>query len=1228
MKRNQLHSAPTQSNFCVFCLLVIKTIDNKIDIIEGTNGEQGYIGGAICAERAALLQLRLLKNPTILKVVVTTDSNNPISPGMLCREYLMSSAEPDTLVIMGNNSGDNINTSTLAELYPFPYVYRHIIRQNIMTFANDYSTKIEFLSEHSNEIIGSLHKKTLDCIRYDKFDILHPVRFSAGVFFSNGDISVAWQLKGLEFGCTLDPITQLLREIEYRNISNSDDIIFECNKPVYLLMIDQFGVAHAPFAQARALLSEHGYGDIITIVHDEDGKLHNVKISDLAPAVELDYLSNNHAAQAKGSNNNNEIKSSEVKDSDDEADNDDETNSRHRSRPDYDEDTSNDIKNKTINKRVYETSTPINSIDRNKINNYNKRSRGQWEDRYINHQPNYPSFFHNQPRAPLRPNYNNVYEPTYPHFSEIPQWYPPFTGFPPDMYIPPVLGPMPIHSPLAGPLPPPIIPPIPNDTLNYPAHYGSNHPPPTDFHWNNHRMGQFEGNRHYQHPNPDAVQMTPSMGYLKPQPPRGSPPEKGINEVNESIDTTKPIHSITKPYHKFNKFKKYQYVNNVTDLLQVDVDKQADNSTDSNINNNRNQIKSPIWKKKGWNQYSLAKHKQSNSDVNESSTSKVEQKLISTEIDAVDSLINLNDNNIDHTADDNNDGVLNDNNIGNSPNDSISSNINQSVSTTTKKPSYSQIVQSKQVKEENLIVQQKYEGLKLLRYKQDEIRRKKENLILEQTNKIHEMIKELEKSKESTEKQKLLNNFETKLIDLQSQLQDLKEQKTKESSNQNVSLDNKSSGRGFAYRGAGRFSRAYVEALHYVVVAVEKWDMKTLAKDYPRAYRAYQYVDTPEKVKKFLVGRQFFTIFVVFLISDITSFPNMPANFAGMPSILVTILVKTGLPGVALVLTFGQLVGQIYVEEYTLPFLNFYGTQFCIRLSLFAEWIGICNFSWLLFHIDSRVLCRKVRRMQRTIDSKKHLTNDNLVALAAESTKSDMTIDGEPLSPTELNRGPDFDNGIPDEKLTLFDYVKYLWSSAATIGSVIVVCIGIIKRTYVLPVPEVAAFIIAICALTMLFFLEGLMIAIVATQYWDPETFREHYPRAYAFCTVLTNFLLAQIFTFASYNNPGLVGVLLTLAFAQLQSELLAAEYPLRFLNMVPCYYIVWISLIFDALGVGHCAWAVYYSTHNLCCKSLTNAGIHDKLDSSKDKPKIVRVTSAEILALTLPPELQASSKV
>jgi hypothetical protein len=325
------------------------------------------------------------------------------------------------------------------------------------------------------------------------------------------------------------------------------------------------------------------------------------------------------------------------------------------------------------------------------------------------------------------------------------------------------------------------------------------------------------------------------------------------------------------------------------------------------------------------------------------------------------------------------------------------------------------------------------------------------------------------------------------------------------------------------------------------------------------------------------------------------------------------------------------------VEEFTLQFLNLYGCEFVIMLSLFAEFIGICNFSWLLYGLASRLFCHKVRRIQKTLDN----------AALQQITNGDGDEEGGAMSPTEKIRGPNFDTGIPDGRnLSLFDCVKYLWSTVATLGSLVVICYGISIKAYVLPTPEPAAFLIAITMLIVLFYLEGLMIAIVGTQYWDPEVFRLVYPRAYRlhqlmnqpenikrfiigrqFFTVLTNFLLSQIFTFANWSSEGynkiaffiivqsgLVGVMVILAFSQLLPELLAAEYPLRFMNMYGSYTVASLSLFFDSLGVGHCAWAVYFTTRSLFCGNHMSS---EGKATSDSKPTIVRVNSAEVIAKT-----------
>jgi hypothetical protein len=90
----------------------------------------------------------------------------------------------------------------------------------------------------------------------------------------------------LEYGCTLDAVSQLAPHLQ------------EDATPLLLVQADQYGIAHAPFAPARAFLSEHGFENCQVVVHDVPSSddaadvldmdrwtLKEVFVSDLAPTA-------------------------------------------------------------------------------------------------------------------------------------------------------------------------------------------------------------------------------------------------------------------------------------------------------------------------------------------------------------------------------------------------------------------------------------------------------------------------------------------------------------------------------------------------------------------------------------------------------------------------------------------------------------------------------------------------------------------------------------------------------------------------------------------------------------------------------------------------------------------------------------------------------------------------------------------------------------------------------
>jgi hypothetical protein len=235
----------------------------------------------------------------------------------------------------------------------------------------------------------------------------------------------------------------------------------------------------------------------------------------------------------------------------------------------------------------------------------------------------------------------------------------------------------------------------------------------------------------------------------------------------------------------------------------------------------------------------------------------------------------------------------------------------------------------------------------------------------------------------------------------------------------------------------------YVEALHYACVAVEKWDMTPYRERFPRACETQKLVKNNRLVQQFLVGRQFFVIFVVFTIAQITSFPYIPEHLWGMPKAFTQTFLRIGIPGVSWVLTVGQLVPQLYVEEFTLPFLNLYGCYFVTQLSFAAEFVGICHFSWILFYSVSSLIFGTVHETAAhavtAVPSQDPDAPGGAVALTERNLKSqDIPTGSEIPTTSAVTAAPDrrveFDeisvtSASVMKGVTPFDIVRYNWVS-------------------------------------------------------------------------------------------------------------------------------------------------------------------------------------------------------
>ena len=142
---------------------------NALHII-GANAEPCSLTGSLCAERCAFAQLRLIPNVVILNVYIVSDSSTPITPGMLCREYMMSFVDGELdsnkvrMILGGCNKStgviwDTVQSTILNTLYPGITVYNRRSQKNIQEFVEKVELCLDCVedNEEENSVFTLLH---------------------------------------------------------------------------------------------------------------------------------------------------------------------------------------------------------------------------------------------------------------------------------------------------------------------------------------------------------------------------------------------------------------------------------------------------------------------------------------------------------------------------------------------------------------------------------------------------------------------------------------------------------------------------------------------------------------------------------------------------------------------------------------------------------------------------------------------------------------------------------------------------------------------------------------------------------------------------------------------------------------------------------------------------------------------------------------------------------------
>jgi hypothetical protein len=267
------------------------------------------------------MQQRMPMIHSIYIVSDTTLSDAPITPGTLCREYLYGhpATHPSRTRVVLQSSDPTTSVPwilTLADLYPYPSVYSGLTASEQVQLgrAKQPEIALQMTTFDIPDVLSTAEMQTLlqtaqQAALQDGRTNLHPMQYGAAVAYGrrrrscdkdmvDGNPQIhflqACQRKALEYGSTQDAICSLLGMLLWEQQRSSDPSGVTSKpslKVLALVMVDQFGIPHVPFAPARSMLVEHGFGRVPIVLTTTDPsnsgrwKVTSVLAQELCPFV-------------------------------------------------------------------------------------------------------------------------------------------------------------------------------------------------------------------------------------------------------------------------------------------------------------------------------------------------------------------------------------------------------------------------------------------------------------------------------------------------------------------------------------------------------------------------------------------------------------------------------------------------------------------------------------------------------------------------------------------------------------------------------------------------------------------------------------------------------------------------------------------------------------------------------------------------------------------------------
>ena len=138
-----------------------------------------------------------------------------------------------------------------------------------------------------------------------------------------------------------------------------------------------------------------------------------------------------------------------------------------------------------------------------------------------------------------------------------------------------------------------------------------------------------------------------------------------------------------------------------------------------------------------------------------------------------------------------------------------------------------------------------------------------------------------------------------------------------------------------------------IEGSQASIVGLQNIDRETYKLSHPYSYKCSAIAHKGDNLKRYLLGRQFMVVLVVFAINN-AGHPLADAELWGLPSIVKTIFLSSGLAMIFFTVMIGQLSSEVNASLCMLDYINNVFAVMTVYVALALEFSGILHGAYLI----------------------------------------------------------------------------------------------------------------------------------------------------------------------------------------------------------------------------------------------------------------------------------------